>query len=212
MSDAVERSTNGAPDLGFYFDLGSPFAYIAAERISAAFAEVELPQPEWRPVLLGALLKRFDRTSWALGADRPDGVAEIERRGAAIGLPPIRWPDPWPSNYLSAMRAATYAKSVGRTVSFGLAAFRQAFAAGRDLGDPDNLIVAAAATEIHPRALLKGIETEAIKRALRTGTDEAARRGVVGVPTVSVGANLFWGEDRLDDAVEAARLVYRQPL
>ena len=102
-------------------------------------------------------------------------MAEVERRAAAYGLPPIAWPDPWPGNTLAAMRAATFAKQTGRTVSFALAAFRQAFAAGRDLTDPDNVLIAAAACELHPRALLKAVETDGVKDALREAT-EARRR------------------------------------
>ncbi len=82
------------------------------------------------------------------------------------------------------MRAATFAKQTGRTVSFALAAFRQAFAAGRDLSDPDNVLIAAAACELHPRALLKAVETEIVKRALREATDRAAELGVRGVPSL----------------------------
>ena len=102
------------------------------------------PVPALRPRLVGAT-----------GPARAEGMAEVERRAAAYGLPPIVWPDPWPGNTLFAMRAATFAKQTGRTVSFALAAFRQAFAAGRDLGDPDNVLIAAAACELHPSALLK---------------------------------------------------------
>ena len=135
-------------------------------------------QPEWQPILLGGLFKRFDRDSWADGPGRDEGIAEVERRAAERGLPPIRWPDPCPGNTLFAMRAATFAKQTGRTVSFALAAFRQAFAAGRDLTEPDNVLIAAAACELHPRAVLKAVETDAVKRALREATDRAgdARR------------------------------------
>ncbi len=119
----------------FYFDLGSPYAYLAAERVSGLFTEAGLEQPEWQPILLGGLFGRFGRDSWGNGPRRAEGMAEVERRAAAYGLPPILWPDPWPGNMLTAMRAATFAKQTGRTVSFALAAFRQAFAAGRDLSD-----------------------------------------------------------------------------
>lgn len=187
----------------FYFDLGSPYAYLAAERISGLFTEAELEQPEWQPVLLGGLFRAFDRDSWANGPGRAEGMAEVERRASAYGLPPIVWPDPWPGNTLTAMRVATFAKQTGRTVSFALAAFRQAFAAGRDLSDPDNVMIAGAACELHPRALLKAVETQAVKGALREATDAAAARGVFGVPTVVVGEEVFWGDDRLEEAVEA---------
>ena len=193
-----------SPRAIFYFDLGSPYAYLTAERISGLFTGAGIEQPEWQPILLGGLFKRFGRDSWANGPGRAEGIAEVERRAAAYGLPPLAWPEPWPGNTLFAMRAATFAKQTGRTVSFALAAFRQAFAAGRDLSEPDNVLIAAAACELHPRALLKAVETEAVKRALREATDEAAELGVVGVPSLLVGGEVFWGDDRLEQAVAAA--------
>jgi len=138
------------------------------------------------------------------GSGRDEGIAEIERRAAAYGLPPVNWPEPWPGDMLFAMRVATFAKQTGRTVSFALAAFRQAFAAGRDLSDPDNVLIAAAACELHPRALLKAIETEGVKTALREATDAAAELGVTGVPSLVVGGEVFWGDDRVEEAVAAA--------
>jgi len=190
--------------VNFYFDLGSPYAYLAAERISSLFTEAGLAQPEWQPILLGGLFKRFDRDSWGNGPERAAGMVEVERRAAAYGLPPLAWPIPWPGNMLAAMRAATFAKQTGRTVSFALAAFRQAFAAGRDLSETDNVLIAAAACELHPRALLKAIETEGVKTSLREATDAAAELGVTGVPSLAVGDEVFWGDDRLEEALAAA--------
>jgi 2-hydroxychromene-2-carboxylate isomerase len=188
----------------FYYDLGSPYAYLSAERISGLFTEAGLEQPEWQPILLGGLFRRFGRGSWAETPDRAEGMAEVERRAAEYGLPPIVWPEPWPGNTLVAMRVATFAKQTGRTVSFSLAAFRQAFAGGRDLSDPDNVMIAGAACELHPRALLKAVETEVVKTALREATDRAGDLGVEGVPAVVVGDEVFWGDDRLEEAVAAA--------
>ena len=188
----------------FYYDLGSPYAYLAAERVNGLFAEAGVQLPEWQPVLLGGLFKRFDRSSWGLGPERVNGIAECERRAGEYGLPPFRWPDPWPPNGLLAMRAATYAKEIGRTVSFSLAAFRQAFAAGRDLSEPDNVLLAGAAAEIHPRAMLAAVERDSVKCALREATDRAGDLGVKGVPAVVVDGEVFWGDDRLEEAVHAA--------
>ncbi len=188
----------------FYYDLGSPYAYLAAERVNALFVDVADQPPEWQPILLGGLFKRFGRDSWANGPDRAEGMAEVERRASGYGLPPLRWPDPFPGNTLVAMRAATWAKDLGRTVSFSLAAFRQAFAAGRDLSEPDNVILAAAAAELHPRALGAAVERTPVKTALRDATDRAGDLGVRGVPTVVVGEEVFWGDDRLTDAAERA--------
>jgi 2-hydroxychromene-2-carboxylate isomerase len=109
-------------------------------------------------------------------------------------------------NYsLKPVRAAVYAKESGRVVSFTLACFRQVFAAGRDMSDLDNVLIAAAACELHPNAVTKGIETQSVKDKLRAATDEARERGVEGIPTVAVGDQLFWGDDRLEEAVAALR-------
>jgi 2-hydroxychromene-2-carboxylate isomerase len=188
----------------FYFDLGSPYSYLAAERVNQVFTKATGEPPVWQPILLGGLFKRFDRGSWGEGPEREEGKAEIERRGAEYGLPPIQWPVPWPGDMLFAMRVATYAKQIGRTVAFSLAAFRQAFAAGKDLSRPDNVLVAAAACELHPRAVLASSEVYAVKRALRRATDEAGDLGVRGVPSISIGGEIFWGDDRLEAAAAIA--------
>lgn len=188
----------------FYFDLGSPYAYLAAERIAAVFEHAGAEQPEWQPILLGALFARFDRGSWADGPGRESGMREVERRAQSYGLPPVLWPQPWPGNTLTAMRTATFAKQIGRTVSFSLAAFRQAFVAGRDLSEPDNVFIAAASSELHPRALEAAIARDAIKLALREATDRAGDLGVRGVPSFVVGGAVYWGDDRLERAAEAA--------
>jgi 2-hydroxychromene-2-carboxylate isomerase len=183
----------------FYFDLGSPYAYLAAERIGRL-----IPAARWQPILLGGLFKRFGRSSWGQGPDREAGMRECERRAAAYGLPEIRWPEGWPGDMLVAMRAATFAKQLGRTVSFSLAAFRQQFAAGRDLSDPDNVFIAAASSELHPRALETAIASDGVKGELRAATDAAGDLGVFGVPSVVVGGEVFWGDDRLEEAAAAA--------
>jgi 2-hydroxychromene-2-carboxylate isomerase len=144
------------------------------------------------------------RDSWAKGAERAGHVAEIERRAAAYGLPPIVWPDPWPAERLFAMRVAIFAKQTGRTVSYALAAFRQAFAAGRSLSDTENVLVAAAACELHPKALLKAAETRSVQEGLREATERAFELGVPGIPALVVDGKVFWGDDRLEDAVAAA--------
>jgi 2-hydroxychromene-2-carboxylate isomerase len=185
----------------FYFDLGSPFAYLATERLHQV-----LPEPlAWQPVSLGALFKLTGRSSWALGepASRQAGMAEVERRARLYDLPPLRWPDPWPSNYLYAMRAATYAFQAGRGRQFTLAAFRYAFAHGHDLALPANVLRAAEQAGLDPRAVDEATGDPDIKLALRDATDAAHSLGVFGVPTIAIEDELFWGDDRLLDAAAA---------
>jgi 2-hydroxychromene-2-carboxylate isomerase len=185
----------------FYFDLGSPFAYLAAERIDELLGQSTL----WQPVSLGALFKANGRSSWALGDPdrRQAGMAAVERRAQAYGLAPVRWPDPWPSNYLFAMRAVTFAFQVGRGRELALQAFRAAFQAGHDLGAAEHVLRAAAAIGMDPAQVEDATRDPRVKLALRDATDVAHGRGVFGVPTFAVGDELFWGDDRLQDAAAA---------
>jgi 2-hydroxychromene-2-carboxylate isomerase len=190
----------------FYYDFSSPYSYLAAERISGLFAEAGAEQPDWRPISFGHVVQTLDKRPWSFGEDRSADFEEISRRAAERGLPEVRYPDGWPIESYSLLpaRAATYAKQAGRVVSFSLAAFRQHFAAGRDLSEPDNVLIAAAACELHPKAVLKGVESRAVKDRLRETTEEALALGVSGIPTLVVDGELFWGDDRLPEAVEAA--------
>jgi 2-hydroxychromene-2-carboxylate isomerase len=166
----------------FYYDLGRPECYLVAEQIGAA-----LPAPaEWEPVHFG-IVGPVDR-------------AGIERSAAAAALQPVRWPDPWPPETRTAMLAATYAKQIGRTVAFSLAAFRQAFAGGRDLGDADTVLIAAAACEMHPTAVLKGVELRSTADALARAGERARAAGVRSLPAIQVGDQVF---DSLELAVRA---------
>jgi len=195
----VHAADGGRDAPVFYYDLGSPYSYLAAERMHHVLASV----PLWQPILLGGIWKETGGRSWGTTERRADGMAEIERRAAGYGLMPVRWPDGWPNNTLAAMRAAVFAQQAGRAVAFSLAAFRQAFAAGRDLSDVDNVLIAAAACELHPKAVLKGIELQSTKDRLRAATAEAYGRGVRGVPTLAIGEALFYGDDQLEAAAEA---------
>jgi 2-hydroxychromene-2-carboxylate isomerase len=189
------------PEATFYFDLGSPYAYLTVERIDDV-----LPEPAvWQPVSLGGLFKANGRSSWALGGDdsRQGGIAEVERRAREYGLEAVRWPQPWPTNYLYAMRAATYAFQIGRGREFTLEAFRHAFVRGQDLALEENVLQAVERTGLDRKAVDEATRDSEIKLALRTATEAAHARGVFGVPTVAVGEEIFWGDDRLREAAKA---------
>ena len=170
-------STADAP--AFFFDLASPAAYVAAER-----ALHDHPGVEWVPVLARELPSAESWEAFRCAEERDIALAQLERAAARQGLQPLRWPDPFPFDSLFAMRVATYAKQIGRTVAFALAAYRQAFAGGRSLADPDNVVIAAAACEMHPAAVLKAAELRGVREALDAATARAAALGVRDVPAV----------------------------
>jgi len=193
-------STADAP--AFYFDLRSPEAYLAAERVM----QVLPVAAEWVPVLSARLPGADSLEGFRCEADREAFLERIAAAAGRRGLQPLRWPVPFPFDSAFAMRAATYAKQIGRTVPFALAAFRQAFAGGRDLSVPDNVLVAAAACEMHPAAVLKGAALASIATRLEDACALAVRRGVRDVPAVWLpSGEAFLGDDALEDAARALR-------
>src|SRR3954453_10543675 len=158
----------------FYYDVGSPWSWLAAERLTAVLDVV----PVWQPVYLTP----------------PEDVdrAAVEQAAVEQGLPAPRWPDPFPFDSELAMRAATFAKQTGRAVAFSLAAMRQAFLAGRDLSVLDNVLIAAAACELHPRAVTKALETRSVIDALEEATSAAA---LDELPAIAAGGALATGPD-----------------
>jgi 2-hydroxychromene-2-carboxylate isomerase len=174
----------------FYFDLASPLAYLAAEQV----LQVLPGAAEWQPVLACELAGAESFDSYRCAEERDIARAGVERRADELGLQPLRWPEPFPFDSSLAMRVATYARSIGRTVPFVQAAFRQAFAGGHSLEDPDFVLIAAAACEMHPAAVLRGAELRSVAEQLRACTLAAAALGVSDVPAIAVAGRVFHGE------------------
>ena len=168
----------------FYYDLADPWSYLVAERILGVLPIV----CEWQPV-------HGRQLGWGVPAVDPEALAAAL---AAHGLQPLRLPHRWPPDSRLAMLAATYAKGGGRTVAFSLAAFRQAFAGGRDLGDEETILIAAAACEMHPRAVLTGIETQSVSSALHAAGERALEAGVRTLPAIQAGDQVFAGAEALE--------------
>jgi hypothetical protein len=185
----ANEASGAAAQPVFYYDLGDPDCYLTAERIMA-----ELPMvPEWEPV-------HGPQLGWTPPAPVP---GELAARVAAHGLQPLRLPAAWPPDSELAMRTATYAKGGGRAVAFSLAAFRQVFAGGRDLGDEGTVLIAAAACEMHPRAVLKGVTMRSVIGGLTQAGERATAAGVRRLPAITFGTAVFEGPDALERATLA---------
>jgi 2-hydroxychromene-2-carboxylate isomerase len=181
----------------FYFGAMSPYSWFAAERIATL-----IPDAQWRPVFAGGLFRTVGRSSWGLSDRREAGILDCEARAQRHGLGPMRWPDGWPSSDLLVARAMVAAERQERLQPFALAAMRAQFCDGERLDDPDVLTRAAGAAGLDGAGLIEATSTPEIKNSLRARNDEAVALGVVGVPTVVVGDQLFWGDDRLAEAAE----------
>jgi len=205
----------------FFFGAMSPYSWFAAERIGRL-----LPEARWRGVFAGAIFKANGRVSWGLTEQRADGMADCEARARAHGLGPIRWPEPWPTSDLLIARAMTFAERAGAAPQGGavgdsaaaytahggakalaLAAMRLAFLDGADIGEEGVVLEAGRRADLRAEELRDALSDAGVKDSLRHATDDALALGVFGVPTIVIGEELFWGDDRLDDAVAAHRLA-----
>jgi 2-hydroxychromene-2-carboxylate isomerase len=194
------------PPPRFFFGAMSPYSWFAAERIDRL-----LPNARWHCVFAGAVFKANGRVSWGLTERRAGELAECEARAAVHGLGPICWPEGWPASDLLVARATAFAEQRGALEAFALAAMRLSFIEGADLAELAVVLEAGRRVGLGESELERALDDQAIKDALRRTTEEALALGVFGVPTVAVGGELFWGDDRLGDAAEAhSRLAARE--
>lgn len=185
----------------FYYDVTSPYAYLAACRVD----EVLPVRPEWRPIAFGAIVRHRQKLPWPLGEDRADHSAEIAQRAFERGLPEVRYPEGWPvqTYSLAPMRATLLAEDEDQLRAVSHELFRTMFVEGRHLADLEAVLDAAERAGMDRELVREGVQRREVKQELRERTDEAIGRGVTGIPTVSVGERLFWGDDRLEEAAAA---------
>jgi 2-hydroxychromene-2-carboxylate isomerase len=194
--DAGRRRVRSRAD--FYFDLACPFTYLVAERVERSFDEVA-----WRPACADAL-SRMSAAADDVGAASVRRAAE--ERAVELRLPLV-WPERSPAAVPAAMRVASAAAEGGRGAAFVLAATRLAFCGGFDLDDPEILAEAAAAA-----GLVLDDTLQAARDVGRDGAIESAGRALLSagadrLPALRVGRALYWGEERVGDALVAARVA-----
>ena len=192
--------------LEFWFEFASTYSYPAAMRVEDAARAARVPLA-WRPFLLGPI---FGSQGWN---DSPFNVypvkgrymwRDLERVCAKHGLP-LRRPSRFPRNGLLAARVALLGAGEPWGPDFVRAVYRANFAEDRDIAD--RTLVAGILTSLAQPAdhVLTRAESPDVKDTLRRQTDHAIALGIFGAPTFVLGTELFWGHDRLDDALRAAR-------
>jgi 2-hydroxychromene-2-carboxylate isomerase len=195
------------PTIDFWYDLASSYSYPAAMRIEATAADAGI-EVRWRPFLLGAIFKAqgwLDSPFNLLPVKGRYMQRDLERTCAALGLP-FRRPKPFPQNSLTAMRIALIGHDEGWGAAFAKAVYRAEFAEGRNIGDRAALAALLSPLVREPEETIGRAEAPENKTRLRAETEEAQRLGVFGAPSfVTEDGELFWGNDRLEQALGWAR-------
>ncbi len=188
--------------LEFWFEFASTYSYLSAMRIEEIAQEKQV-EVVWKPFLLGPIFGAQGWTTSPFNLYPAKGTymwRDMARLCAARDLPLVQ-PDPFPQNSLLAARAAIAAQSP----AFCRAVYAASFGSGLNISDPGVLAECLSQVGL-ARDILDQASDPAIKAALRAQTEDAQARGLFGAPSFLVGYELFWGDDRLDQAIAFAEI------
>ena len=194
------------PRLEFWFEFGSTYTYPAAMRIEP-LAQAAGVVVDWKPFLLGPI---FSEQGWS---DSPFNLypakgrymwRDLERICSALSIPFAR-PSKFPRNGLLAARVACWFAAEPWMPEFAQTVFRANFAEDREIADPEVVLACLNGLGLDGPRLLEQAQTAESKAKLRAQTERAKSLGVFGAPTFLVGAEMFWGNDRLEQALAWAR-------
>ena len=192
--------------LDFWYEFASTYSYPAAARIRG-LAETAGVTVRFRPFLLGPIFKAQGWDTSPFNIYEATGRymwRDLERLTEKLGLP-FRRPDPFPQNSLLAARLALFGLAHGWGEDFTLAVYRAEFGGGERIDDPATLAAILEKLGVDAQAALAAAQRDSIKSQLRAQTEEAQRLGIFGAPAfVTGGGELFWGNDRLEQALEWA--------
>lgn len=188
----------------FWFDFASPYSYVASERIEA-LATAHGATLDWCPLLVGILLKRKSPDGspfqYASEAEHRYRRRDIERLCLRHHLPLV-WPTGYPRGSLLAMRTAYVAREQGWGAAFARQVFRANFAHDRDIGKAEVVAELIDACNRPAATVLELAQSAENKSAFAAHVDQGIARGIFGVPSVVIGSEIFWGNDKLEEAFE----------
>ena len=186
----------------FWFEFASTYSYPAALRVEQVASQQGI-KVNWRPFLLGPI---FKAQGWA---DSPFNIypakgrymwRDLERVCADVGLP-FRRPSSFPRNGLLASRIACHFCGAPWQPEFVRAIYRANFAEDQDIGAAETVAACLRSVGQEPESVLLAAESSDAKNGLRKQNEEAGQLGIFGAPSFVVGAELFWGNDRLESAM-----------
>ena len=199
------------PQIDFWFSIGSTYTYLTVMRLRSVQSGGRI-RFNWCPFNVRDIMVEQNNRPFV---GKPIKTAymwrDIERRAGMYGIP-IRVPAPYPLPELEfANRVATLAAEEGWCAEYTVATYRRWFQAGLEPGRDPNLSDSLREAGQDPQRVIAAARSEAIGNRLQAATDRARALGVFGAPTFAVGNEMFWGDDRLDDALAWSQHGTLQP-
>ncbi|MBH3444546.1 MULTISPECIES: 2-hydroxychromene-2-carboxylate isomerase [Pseudomonas] len=190
----------------FYFDLGSPTTYLAHTQLAKICADTQ-SELIYIPMLLGGVFKATGNASPAMiPAKGRYMFQDLDRFAKRYGVQ-LRFNPHFPINTLILMRAVTgmQMRQPQRFAEFVDCLFKALWVEGRNLNDPQTVAAVLTENGFDPQEIMALTNDESVKAALKENTEAAIKRGVFGAPSMFIGDQLFFGQDRLDFVEEALR-------
>lgn len=201
------------PRLEFWFEFGSNYSYLAAMRIEELAHQAGVAV-DWKPFLLGPIFQKFGWHTSPFVLQPAKGKymwRDMEREAMKYGLPIVK-PSVFPRVAVLPMRVAVFAADKPWIGEFCRNVMKQNWVEDLDINDERDVRRALTDLVPDPDAIIAAALSDANKLRLRSNTEEAYARGIFGAPTMFVGEEMFWGNDRLDDAINfAANKSFRAP-
>ncbi|GAB3435016.1 2-hydroxychromene-2-carboxylate isomerase [Massilia solisilvae] len=197
------------PTLQFWFEFGSNYSYLSVMRIEA-LAKAAGVRVQWRPFLLGPIFKELGWSTSPFVLQKEKGEyawKDVARQASKYGLP-FRRPSVFPRVALLPLRVAVLGSDSDWMVPFCERVMLQNWRDDLEINEEVNVLAALEGLVDDPRAVLAAALTDENKRRLRENTEQARARGIFGAPSFFVGDELFWGNDRLEDALAFARQAH----
>lgn len=203
MNDITASAATPARRIELWFDFGSNYSYLSVMRIEAEAAARGV-SVDWRPFLLGPIFRAlgFDNSPFVLQKEKGAYVwKDMERQCRKYGIALTR-PSVFPRAALLAMRVALLGAQSEWIAAYCREIMQQNFVHDRDIGSIQVVSEALAKLGLPAQPIIAEAQSDANKLRLREQTETAATKGIFGAPTFFVGDEMFWGNDRLEDALD----------